>query len=186
MPLGARIQITERLALDPDLSFNSTTGNLTYGERKPYTGQASQTLLNNTIGGGVLGPNGYMEAWFTGIHSITAGNTVSVSAVDAASAASTTITTLSGPALAGGTTYYCNGTFRLQNQDSETSGLVMIQMDWPLGTAGNMQSSRVETAHAIDTSVDFTPVLNIAGTTVWLDGSVLSIDVKQINTYYIP
>ncbi len=175
--MTSRTQITDRLALDPNLSYGGVTRTSEIVLPISYQGVGTN-ITAQTIPGGALGPNGYLELRLGGIHAITANSTPSMTAAGFSA-------TLSGPVLTGGTTYYLDSIFWIQNQNSEANGVVVLQMDWVRDAGGTaINASRTQATHIVDTSADWTLGLFISTSSA--ASGTATIDIARVTAYFIP
>lgn len=176
--MTSRIQITDRLALDSSLSTGSTYRPATATSAMPidFSGGTSTDIFNDTIPGGVLGPNGYLIMSFGGIYAATAGRTLTV----AVSGASQIVT----PTLAsGGQTQTFLASMQIQNNNSVVSQSRLYSVVFGRSSTAPTGPTLENVTANVDTDSDWTLQVSLV-----LSGAVNSafVGYLSINTQFIP
>lgn len=187
MPTGSRIQITDRLALDSNLSYGGVTTQSNVALPISFQGAVRTTVVSQTITGGALGLNGYLEIKLGGTFAITANSVVAVTAYMDGVALTPTYT--SPTFAASGGPYYLDGLVWVQNQNSEVTGVAATQFVWydaSVGTSGAIyDGTRRETSKAAtDTSNDWTFSMDIVAADP--SSGIAEISIARVNSYFIP
>lgn len=175
-----RSQISDRLALDPNLSYGGATRVSEVSLPITFSASAGTVITSQTIPGGLLGANGYIELYAHGAWADAANRSVTLSA----SATSAVISSVSSQNLTAGVSWTLEFRAIFQNNGSETSNSIFLFAC--AGRSNNAPEGPYQTIagpNAVDTTQDWTFSIQLTPSTTV---STAALYALRITSYYIP